>query len=84
MSSDIHLVSNHNQVETGDFLIHREETDGETMTMRVGKHCGEETALSLLSLAIQGAITQGSKLSFRLVKYDSPLKQILIREVTVK
>lgn len=86
--SRIKEVFRHQDVEFGDYLIQKQDTDGEVTSFVVlDKANGSLPARTILGDIVSHILSRNNpakQVTYRIVRYESPLKQRVIKEVIIK
>jgi hypothetical protein len=76
---NLQQVESHNQVESGDILVHVEQEDN-TITYKVLS----SNWVGILLHLVQVQLVDIPKTTITLVRYDSPLKQVRLKKITLE
>ena len=78
-------IQSHNQIDEGDFLLTIIEDGKKEVNFKIEKRWGINRAKLLLKRKLALGVTHDKKkTTYRLTQYDSPLKQVLIKEVVFR
>lgn len=78
-------IQSHNEIEDGDYLLTILEDGKKEVNFKIEKRWGLNRAKLVLKRKLALGITHDkTKTTYRLTEYDSPLKQILIKEVVFR